>query len=662
VETAKLAEDLTLVGLAVDGVERDGDETVLDLDITTNRVDCMNVYGVAREVSTLYRTPLRPPDVSFQEAGAPASEALQVSIEAPDLCPRFCARVLDVRLGPSPAWLRDRLERVGVRPINNVVDLTNYVMMELGHPSHAFDLSRIPGQRLVVRWAREGERLVTLDAVERTLHARVGVVAGPDQPLALAGIMGGAASEVADETRVVALEAAWWDPLSVRRAARSLGMHTEASHRFERGADPDEPPRATARIAHLLEKIGAGRARPGLIDAHPAPRARRRVVLRPQRARALLGAEVAEAEVDRILGALGFGVAREDGRVAAEVPSWRGDVAREADLVEEVGRHFGLNRIPGTVPPARGAEGLRGWQVRERRVRDVLAGFGLNEAITYSFVAEAGQRVHGEAAVRLANPLSEEQNVLRTSLAVPGLLACLAANVRQGRSEARLFELGRVFLPSEGSVREERRVALLLHGRRAPAHWSSRGPDADFHDVAGLLEGLVRRLGHPEPALDAAGAPAFLHPGRAAVVRLRGEAIGWLGTLHPEVARRWDLLGEVQLAEVALDPLLAAPPPVRTEPLARFPPVARDLSVVCEAGLPAARLRQVALAEGGPLLRAADVTDRYEGAPIPAGKVALTLSLRFQHGDRTLTGEEVQAAVDHLAGALARAGATIRSE
>src|SRR3989442_10725756 len=237
-EPRQLGEDLTFVGLALEGLEGRGSDAVLDLDVTTNRVDCMNVYGVAREVSVLYDVPLRPPDLSFPETGPPASEALDVTIEASDLCPRFCARVLDVRIGPSPEWIRERLEAVGVRPINNVVDLTNYVMMEMGHPSHAFDLDRIPEHRLRVRWAREGERLTTLDGEERTLSPRIGVVAGPDAPLALAGIMGGGSSEVSDETRIVALEAAYWEPVAIRRAAKALGMRTQASHRFDGGAAP----------------------------------------------------------------------------------------------------------------------------------------------------------------------------------------------------------------------------------------------------------------------------------------------------------------------------------------------------------------------------------------------------------------------------------------
>src|SRR5262245_27834109 len=317
-----------MVGLALEGLETDGKDAVLDLDVTTNRVDAMNVYGLAREVAVIYGLALKPLDVSFTEKGAAAG--LEVTIEAADLCPRFCGRVLDVRMGPSPAWLRDRLEQMGVRPISNVVDLTNYVMLEMGQPSHAFDLAKVPQGRLVVRWAREGERLKTLDGVERTLHPKVGVVAGVDGPLALAGIMGGAASEVSDDTRTVALEAAYWEPLAIRRGARALGMHTEASHRFERGADPEGTAVATARIAHLLEKIGGGTTRPGLVDRVAAPRPRRCVTLRPSRARAVLGVDVPAERSKAILGGLGFAVKDAGaGTVRLEVPKWRSDVARE---------------------------------------------------------------------------------------------------------------------------------------------------------------------------------------------------------------------------------------------------------------------------------------------------------------------------------------------
>ena len=313
VEPQRLGDDLTAAGIALDGLERDGREVILDFDITTNRVDCMNVRGLAREVAVLYGLPLRPLQLDFAETGPPAAEALAVEVQAADLGPRFTARVLDARAGESPQWLKDRLEQVGVRPISALVDLSNYVMMEMGQPTHAFDLEQIRGRKLVVRWARAGEQLVTLDGQKRELDGRMGVVACPEGALALAGVMGGQSSEVSEKTRAVALEAAWWEPLAIRRTARRLGMHSEASHRFERGCDFEAPPVATARIAHLLTALGLGTVRPGLIDVIARRRDRPGILLRSARVPALLGAEVPGAEVERPLRGLGFGVARVTG-------------------------------------------------------------------------------------------------------------------------------------------------------------------------------------------------------------------------------------------------------------------------------------------------------------------------------------------------------------
>jgi phenylalanyl-tRNA synthetase beta chain len=663
VEPRRLAEDLTLAGLAVDGVESAGSEVVLDLDITTNRVDCMNVYGVAREVAVLYSLPLRPPDVTFPEGG-PVGDALDVQIEDPDLCPRFCARVLDVRVAPSPRWLTERLELVGVRPINNVVDLSNYAMIELGHPSHAFDLGRIAGGRLIVRWAREGERLVTLDGVERALTPRIGVVAAGEGPLALAGIMGGASSEVSDETRTVALEAAYWEPLAIRRAAKGLGMHTEASHRFERGADPDGAAPVTARIAHLLHKIGAGATRAGLIDRYPAPRPARTVVYRQAKADALLGTTVPPDAAERILTGLGFTIARSTAGVSElKVPTWRGDVSREADVIEEVGRHHGLTRIAPTIPPSRGAEGLRPWQQRERAVRELLVGAGLVEVIHYTFVSNAAADASLPPRVPIANPLSDEQDVLRNSLVSPGLLACLETNLRQGRRDVAVFELGRVFLAGERAPREERRLGILLAGAWRPAHWSRKPAAADFFDVKGLLEALWRRLGLSGPEFAREDVPALLHPGRGAAVTHEGRLLGYAGALHPGLIRSRDLRLEPIVAEIDVEPLLlAVAAPERSEPLERFPAVLRDLSILCDPALGygeiAARIRVAA----GPQLRSVTLSDRYQGPQVPEGKVSLTVTLRYQEPSRTLTGEEIQASVARVVGDLRLAGADIRGE
>jgi phenylalanyl-tRNA synthetase beta chain len=643
-----------------------GGETVLELDITTNRVDCMNVYGVAREVAALYGLALRPPDTSVQEAGAPASEALGVDIEAPDLCGRFCARVLDVKVGPSPAWLRDRLELVGIRSINNLVDLTNYVMMEMGQPSHAFDLARVPGGRLVVRWSREGERLTTLDGVARALPSRVGVIAGEggEPALALAGIMGGASSEIGDDTRVVAIEAAWWEPLAVRRAARALGMHTEASHRFERGADIGAGPGAIDRLAHLLAKIGAGTVRPGLVERKGQDRPARMVRLRPARVGALLGVAVPRLQQIRILESLGFLVSGSAPEAAVHVPSWRLDVSREADLAEEVGRHFGLHRVPAVLPPATREGRLRLSQRRERRVRDVLTGVGLVEVINYAFVAGGQVDAPPEDRTRLANPLTEEQDTLRTSIVMPGLLDTLRTNLRVGRRDVAVFELGRVFVRTGGAPREERRLAVLLSGSTSPHHWSMKSRPFDLFDLKGVIELLFARLGEPTPQIGRGSAPpAFLHPGRAVSLRCDGRAMGYAGAVHPDVRAAWELKDETVVLEIGLDTVLeGVPAAARFSALDRFPAVDRDLSILCDEATPAAEIDARVRAAAGQRLRSVSLLDRYTGNQVPSGKVSLTVSLRFQDPERTLTSEEVQEAVDGVVRELRAAGLEIRGE
>jgi phenylalanyl-tRNA synthetase beta chain len=663
VEPERLAADLTLAGLEAGGLERDGGETILDLDVTTNRVDCMNVYGVAREVAVLYDRPLRPLELGFTPKGEPAAQAVAVEIAAPDLCPRFTARVLDVSTGPSPAAIAGRLEQCGVRPINNVVDLTNYVMLEMGQPSHAFDAARLAEGRIVVRWAEPGEPLTTLDGVTRALQGRVGVVADPSGAQGLAGIMGGAASEVSDVTKTVVLEAAYWDPLLIRRAARSLGMHTEASHRFERGADPEAPDVCSARIAHLLERLGAGSARPGLVDVRPAPRQPRLVLFRPARAEKLIGDALGAGRAEAILAGLGFEKQADEGAGSRwEIPSWRGDVTREIDLVEEVGRHHGLGRVPSTLPPSRGLVGLRPRQEQDRRLRRFLAGAGLSEAITYSFVP-LGDRDPG--VVRLANPLSEDQGELRVSLLRPGLIDALRVNLRQGRRDVRLFEVGRVFPAGEGGApREPARLGVLLAGAAPPEHWSARPRRCDFFDLKGLLQALLERLGLEPASLDAqAPRPEWLHPGRSAGVSWRGERLGFLGALHPARAQEWELKDETLVMELALEPLLEArPAPLRVAALPRHPVVERDLSLLCDAARPAGRLLAAVREAGGESLRAVVVRDRYDRAPVPRGRVSLTLGLTFQEPERTLTGAEVQAAVERVVKALEASGAEIRGE
>lgn len=672
VEPEKLGDDLTAAGLAIEGLERHAGETVLDFDVTTNRVDCMNVYGMAREVALVYGLPLKPLALDGPESGAQAERALKVEIEARDLCPRFCARVLDVRMGESPQWLKDRLALVGERPISNVVDLSNYVMLEMGQATHAFDLARIPESRLQVRWAREGEELVTLDGQKRVLQRSMGVVAAPSEALALAGVMGGQSSEVRDETQVVALEAACWEPLSIRRTARRLGMHTEASHRFERGSDFGAPPVATARFAHLLGRIGGGSVRPGLIDVVARKLERPALALRPARVEALLGAHVPAADIGRILAGLGFEVSGvSTGVLRVQVPGWRNDVSREIDLVEEVARHVGLPRFPSSVPPATAPGFLTHRQRRERLVRETLTACGFDEAVNYAFVAAGGEPPPDTQIVRLQNPLSEDQNVLRSALVQPGLLKNLQTNLRQGRRDVRLFEIGRVFAPAPqpgGKPLERLRLGLLASGAWR-THWSEGQRAADLYDLTGTLEALFARLGLEPPRLPGSGEwpaeqPADVHPQRRSLVFANGipGCVGYVAQAGPALARRFELPAETLIAELELEPLLdARPAGVKVRPLPRFPAVDRDLSLLCGAEVSASAITQCIQKAAGPLLRSAGVADRYEDArKLGPGKFSLTVGLRYQHGERTLTNEEVQQSLAQVIAALQALGVEIR--
>ena len=449
-------------------------------------------------------------------------------------------------------------------------------------------------------------------------------------------------------------------PLAIRRAAKALGIHTEASHRFERGADPDGTIVATARIAHLLEKLGAGTTRPGSIDVVPEPIVRRQARLRARRASALLGTEVTSEYCDRTLRGLGFDLKETgQGEWEVSVPTWRGDVSREADLIEEVGRHHGVDKVPSTIPASIGVGRLGPGQREERVIRDVLVGAGLTETIEYAFVGAAAQ--DGEDPIRLANPLADQQSILRFSLVRPGLLEALETNVRQGRRDVALFELGRVFHPGDPLPVEETRLALLMAGAARTPHWSEPGRPVDPFDVKGVLELLFERLGARPLELDADGPrPEILHPGQSAAIVLDGTAIGWLGALRPGVREGRE---PVALAELALAPVLERSRAVdRFERLARFPAVERDLSIVADEGSTADKLVETVQKAAGELLRRVEVKDRYDRPPVPAGKVSLMLGLRYQDPQRTLTSEEVQASVEAVIRELRRAGLDIRGE
>ncbi len=668
VEAEQLADDLTSVGLACDGIEKFGNEAVLDLDITTNRVDAMNMYGVAREAATFYGVPLKPLDLAYEESGAASSDSLRVVIEAPELCPRFSARVFDVKVGPSPAWLKDRLELAGQRSINNIVDLSNYVMLEMGQPTHAFDLTRIRGAVLKARMAAPGEVVKTLDEIERTLNTTMGVVADAEGALAIAGIMGGASSEISADTVTVALEAAYWNPLLIRRAAKALGMHTDASHRFERGADPAAGPLAIERFANLAGQGAMGTARPVLIQAAGAAIPERRLTLDLGHIDARLGASVPPAEAKGTLTRLGFEVNEPDPGAAAHlgtakvwhvlVPTWRGDCAREVDLIEEVARHHGLMKIGRTVPASRRAAGLTPAQRTERQLKALLSGLGYREALHVNFVSSARCDPSQGAVVKIANPLSVEQDALRTSLVMPGLLDALERNQRHGARDVQFFETGRTFSPSPEGPVETPRLALLISGA-TPRGWADRPRAVDFFDLKRTVEDILARHSGAALTWSRDGVPPFLHPGRSAVILLDGRACGYLGEVHPDTLGAFSLKDRPVVAEISLD-ALGTRPGLAFAPFSRFPEVARDLSILAPTTASAAEVVALARAAAGPTARRVELVDRFEGTGVPAGQVSLTLSFVFQEEGRTLASEEVERAMEAVRASFSEKGFLVR--
>ena len=672
----QIAATMSLRGFAVEGIESapDGD-AVLDFEILANRPDCMSVLGMAREVATAYQRPLRRPatrpsrradaapggpgDLRLASLSTGPNAELDVTIEAPELCPRYAGAVADVTPGASPDWMQARLLAAGVRPISNVVDVTNYTLLELGHPLHAFDRARLAGERIAVRTAQPGETLRTLDGVERRLSPEMLLIADAERGVAVAGVMGGADSEVSEATRTIVLESAYFDPLSVRRTSKALRLKTEASMRFERGADPRLPVTAMTRACALLEMIGAGRARGALVDCFPARIEAVTLRLRRAKLTGLLGAPVPDADVRRILEGLGFTLADAADGWDVTVPTRRVDARREVDLIEEVARHHGYDRLPTTfpalgVPP----QSIDPAIARTRHLRSVLTAAGFSEAMTFGFIAERAAARFAEPGdlVPIANPLSETFAVLRPS-ALPGLLDAVSRNRRRQVRDVRLFEVGASFSRAAG---ERRAVACAWTGAADPEHWSAVPREVDFFDIRGVVERLGAALG-----MDLAIAPGvrdYLVPGRRAVVTVGGREVGVVGQLQRADAAAHGLPDgdAVYVAEVWLDTGPATAGDVPVHPLPRFPSVVRDISILLDATVAARDVRDTIRAAAPPTLAEVVEFDRYQGTGVPQSQVSLSLHLTFRASDRTLTDAEVDTAMDAIVGALAAAHGAVR--
>ncbi|HEV2858902.1 MAG TPA: phenylalanine--tRNA ligase subunit beta [Solirubrobacterales bacterium] len=654
-------------------------EPVLEIEVTPNRTDCFGVHGVAREVHAISGAPLAD-DPWAEDAPAEgtgeASDFASVTVEVPDLCPRFTARVFtDVEVGPSPLWLQARLAAAGQRPINNVVDITNYVMLLSAQPLHAFDLDKVPEGALFVRTAEAGEKMTTLDDVERTFDAETVLVCDKNGPSGIAGIMGGQRSEVSAETARVLLEVANWNGTNILRTSRMLGLRSEASSRFEKQLHPELCMRAQRLASRLMVELCGAKLVPGTIDVAAEVPAPRQLLLRAERVEGLLGMTISQADQKTYLERLGFEARETDEDLEVVVPPDRHyDVTREVDLIEEVARVHGIDEhLPTTLPAVGGAVGgLSREQRLRRRAEDGLRDLGFDQVVGWSFTdpgeAERLRIPAGDPRAQpilLANPLSEDQSAMRTLL-LGSLLDIAATNVARGAGALALFESTRVYLEGEGEFAGDRpapfaephRLAGIAVGPLAPRSWRGGGEAADFFALKGTLEGLAAQLG-VELDFSPAEEP-FLHPGRSAAVSVGDAPSGWLGEVHPLVCRTWDLDAAVAF-ELDIAPLLAAATvgEERYEDVTTFPAVYQDLAVVVPAETPAAVVRAAVMAGGGDLLRAAKVFDLYEGEQLGEGRKSLALNLEFRADDRTLTDEEVaerretiKAKLDEIGGSL----------
>jgi phenylalanyl-tRNA synthetase beta chain len=643
-------------------------DTVLNIDMKPNRADGLSVLGVARDVAALTGNTVREPDLELvARAGAIAGRA-RAEILDPDLCPRFTLALLEeVQIGPSPAWMQERLLAAGMRPISNVVDVTNYVMLELGQPIHAFDYDRIGDHHVIVRRARPGEKLVTLDGKERVFDRGELLITDPSGPIAVAGVMGGLATEVTEKTRNVLLEVANFNQVSIRRTAAALKLPSEASRRFAWGLSPELAPIASRRATKLLVEHASARAAEGLVDVYPLRPPKVAVSVPRKRVPQVLGIDPDEKTIVETLRALGFGVKPESDRFVVDVPYWRRDVSIADDVVEEVARMIGYDRIPveplsGRVPP-RVVQPLR--ELRER-VKDWLADAGMQEVVTYPLTSlEVLSRVVSPDSLErlqplsVVNPLNAGQERLRTSLRA-AVLEVVSRNLRLGRTRVAIFEAARVYLPTGDALPDEReRIVGAVAGPRLDRWGNPRTERVDFFDAKAYAQQIFDRAG-----IDVSYAPVeeyALLPGRTAELRVGEGAVGVLGQVHPRTAEAFGLSEEVYLFEVRLEDLL---PHVRPVPhyraFAKFPAVVEDLAFIVSREVSASALVEVILAH--PLASSASVFDEYQGDPIPAGKKSLAISISYQAPDRTLTDADVKKAREKIVSRLAsKLGAELRA-
>lgn len=647
-------------------------DTILELNVTPNRPDALSHLGVAREVSALTGSPLKMPVHQVSEAGQEISSLSSVEIQDPSLCPRYAGRmVMDVTVRPSPVWMQQRLRAVGYRPINNVVDVINYVLAEMGHPLHAFDFGLLGGYRIVVRTARDKEKILTLDGVERRLDPSMLAICDADKPVAVAGIMGGEGTQVSGKTQQIFLEAACFDPTSIRRTSKKLGLHSESSHRFERGTDIQGMISALDRAAYLVRELAGGTIAKGRIDLYPSKRPSMEIPVHSDHVRSMLGVDVTSDEINRIFSSLCFEIAeKSEDKAVVRIPSFRADLTREIDLIEEVARIYGYNRIPTTLPQSLMTSADMTFEQRWRdRVSRTLVGLGYYETIHYSFHNPKdlddlgiGKEDPLRSQIRIRNPLSEDQSALRTTM-IPGLIHTLQYNLKRSQSDIRIFEIGRIFEPRDsGLPLEKNYLAGIIAGKDRPVGWDTLRKNLDFFDLKGDLEELFARAGIIDVNFVPQDQIRFLHPGKSAWIECGKARFGFMGEFHPGILKRLELPDPVQCFEINLDLCLhKASEETTYAAVPRFPSVDRDIALILPEEISAAEVEKQIRSLEPELIREVLVFDLYRGKPIPAGKKSLAFSMRFQAEDRTLTDLEINEVRDRIVKEMVRAfHATLR--
>jgi phenylalanyl-tRNA synthetase beta chain len=682
----ELRAKLSLAGVAIDSVEDSPAGPVLDAEVTANRPDCLGHYGVAREVAAIYRLPVKPIEPKLKESSEKANAAARVEIESPELCGRYTARVLrGVKVQPSPEWLRKRLEAIGEKSINNVVDVTNYVMFELGQPLHAFDFEKLSEQRIVVRRARPGEKMRTLDGAERTLTKEMCVIADALHAVAIAGVMGGAESEISFSTRNLLIESAWFDPISIRRTSKALGLRTEASYRFERGADPEMAELASRRAAELIQQVAGGELLAGVVDVYPGKQKpllmefSRRELLR------VMGADVPDRDIEEILRALGFVLKRIDPAASTPnaagavwtctQPSWRRDVTRGIDLVEEVARHYGYDKFPPRLPPAKQPAHQLPHASAMDGLRERVVSLGYQEIVEIPLVDARRDEIfrsEGIAPAVIGNPLAENASVMRSSGTV-SMISALEWNLNHGQRNLRLFEIGKTYELKEGEPVETAVLTLGATGlaREKSIYESAR--EFAFADLKGDLDSISQLAGGFRWLSDA---PGWLAGAAAATISLErcgnsgresaAAALGIAGQLARRVADQLKLRQDIFVAELRLEPLLggieAARAALKFAPIPRFPAVERDFSLTLSDGTPFAQVAETIRALRIPELQSVKPADLFRGGQVPAGKFSLMIRVAFQSAETTLTDAQIAEYSSRIVAALEKnLGATLRA-